>query len=232
MEIKCIITDDEPVARKGIRQYIEKIEFLTLVEECEDALQLNSVLKSVQPDLLFLDIEMPHLTGLDFLANLTNPPRVIIISAHAEYALTGYELNVVDYLLKPVSFQRFLKAVNKVHAAMEVESSSGKEEYIFVKSNKQLRKIFIRDILFIESLENYIVIHTPESKDIVNMRLKSISNSLPVSLFLQVHRSFIINISHIKAVEYHQVIVGNHKIPIARALQEKVYSVIVNNKLI
>lgn len=232
MEIKCIITDDEPIARKGLKRYINKIDFLTVVGECEDAIRLNTMLKSVQPDLLFLDIEMPYLTGLEFLAGLQNPPKVIITSAHEEYALKGFDLDVVDYLLKPIPFQRFLKAVNKVHSILRIDSIDEEDVYIFVKSEKLLKKIYIKDILYIESMENYIIIHTPLSKEIVNTRLKSIVVSLPERNFLQVHRSYVINLSHIKAIEGNLLLVGGNKIPVARQLREEVYNVIINNHLV
>ena len=130
MEIKCIITDDEPIARKGLRRHIGKIDFLTIVGECEDAIQLNNMLNSVQADLLFLDIEMPDMSGLDFLESAQNTPKVIITSAYERYALRGYEFDVVDYLLKPISFSRFLKSVNKAHALMESTSKSEEPAYI------------------------------------------------------------------------------------------------------
>ena len=137
MKIKCIITDDEPIARKGLRGYIEKVDFLTLTGECEDAVQLNTILKTQEIDLLFLDIEMPEMTGIELLSNLTNPPKVIIVSAYEQYALKGYEFNVVDYLLKPVSFDRFIKSVNKIYDLLQTEQKE-KNDYIFVKSNKLL----------------------------------------------------------------------------------------------
>lgn len=234
MEIKCIITDDEPIARKGLKRYIGKIDYLTVIGECEDAIQLNTMLQSVQPDLLFLDIEMPHLTGLEFLASLRNPPKVIITSAHKEYALQGFELDVVDYLLKPIPFQRFLKAVNKVHALMEGElpEKEKEDEYIFVKSEKQLKKIYLKEILYVESLENYIIIHTLSSKEIVNTRLKSVLASLPEKYFLQVHRSYVVNLSQIKAIEGNQLLIAGDKIPVTRTLREQVYKAIINNRLI
>lgn len=234
MEIKCIITDDEPIARKGLKRYIGKIDYLTVIGECEDAIQLNTMLQSVQPDLLFLDIEMPHLTGLEFLASLRNPPKVIITSAHKEYALQGFELDVVDYLLKPIPFQRFLKAVNKVHALMEGELPEKKkeDEYIFVKSEKQLKKIYLKEILYVESMENYIIIHTLSSKEIVNTRLKSVLASLPEKYFLQVHRSYVVNLSQIKAIEGNQLLIAGDKIPVTRTLREQVYKAIINNRLI
>ena len=134
MKIKCIITDDEPVAREGLQSYVEKVDFLALTGVCEDAIQLNTLLKTEQPDLLFLDIEMPYLSGLDLLATLSNPPKVIITSAYEQYALKGYELDVTDYLLKPISFERFLKAVNKVHDLLQKETAPAAEEFLFVKS--------------------------------------------------------------------------------------------------
>lgn len=144
MEIKCIITDDEPIARKGLRRHIGKIDFLTIVGECEDAIQLNNMLNSVQADLLFLDIEMPDMSGLDFLESAQNTPKVIITSAYERYALRGYEFDVVDYLLKPISFSRFLKSVNKAHALMESTSKSEEPAYIFVKTERQLKRLYLK----------------------------------------------------------------------------------------
>ena len=232
MKIKCIITDDEPIARKGLRSYIEKIDFITLTGECEDAIQLNTMLKTAQPDLLFLDIEMPHISGLELLSSIHNPPKVIIISAYEQYALKGYELDVVDYLLKPVSFERFLKAVNKVHDLLEKEMKNTGEKYVFVKSDKQLKKILLREILFIESMENYITIYTTSSKEIVYTTLKHMLDSLPGENFLQVHRSYIANIEHIKSIEGNLLNIGTHKIPVARNLRDKVFNIILNNRLI
>ncbi|MDR1501715.1 MAG: LytTR family DNA-binding domain-containing protein [Prevotella sp.] len=232
MEIKCIITDDEPIARKGLRSYIEKIDFLTLTGECEDAIQLNTTLKTAQSDLLFLDIEMPHISGIELLSSIHNPPKVIIISAYEQYALKGYELDVVDYLLKPVSSERFLKAVNKVHDLLEKETKNTGEKYVFVKSDKQLKKILLKEILFIESMENYITIYTTSSKEIVYTTLKHMLDSLPGENFLQVHRSYIANIEHIKSIEGNLLNIGTHKIPVARNLRDKVFNIILNNRLI
>lgn len=232
MEIKCIITDDEPIARKGLCRYIHKIDFLVLAGECENAIQLNSMLKSVQPDLLLLDIEMPHLSGLDFLAELQNPPKVIITSAYEQYALRGYELDVVDYLLKPIPFARFLKAINKVHAQLESESKREEDAYIFIKTDKLLKKFYLKEILFIESMENYIIIYTLTSKDTANIRLKTILETLPEKSFMQVHRSYIVNLSYIQAIEGNQLIIGEHKIPVARPIREEAYKIIINNQLI
>ena len=214
MEIKCIITDDEPIARKGLRRHIGKIDFLTIVGECEDA------------------IEMPDMSGLDFLESAQNTPKVIITSAYERYALRGYEFDVVDYLLKPISFSRFLKSVNKAHALMESTSKSEEPAYIFVKTEKQLKRLYLKEIQFIEGMENYIVIHTLTSKEIVHLRLKSILETLPAQIFMQVHRSFIVNLSYVQAIEGNLLIIGEHKIPVSRSLREEVYKSIVNNQLI
>ena len=231
MKIKCIITDDEPVARKGLRGYIEKIDFLTLTGECEDAIQLNTLLKTQQVDLIFLDIEMPEMTGLELLSNLTNPPKVIIVSAYEQYALKGYEFEVVDYLLKPVSFDRFLKSANRIHDLLQTEQKDA-DDYIFVKSDKQLKKILFRDILFIESMENYVIIQTVSSKEIVYTTLKQIHESLPQDLFQQTHRSYIVNIDQVNAIDGNLLNVNSHKIPVARNLRDNVFNLILNNRLI
>ena len=232
MEIKCIVTDDEPIARKGLCGYIEKIDYLSLVGECEDAIQLNNLLKTEQPDLLFLDIEMPYLSGLDLLSSIQNPPKVIITSAYEKYALKGYELDVVDYLLKPIPFERFMKAVDKVYHLMEKESGKDANEHIFVKSDKQLKKILLEDILFIESMENYVNLYTSSSKEVVYSTLKLFLESLHRDYFLQVHRSYIVNIQHIQSIEGNMLHVGAYEIPIARNLREQVFNIILNNRLI
>ena len=235
MKMKCVITDDEPMARKGLRSYIEKIDFLTLIGECEDALQLNALLKTEKPDLIFLDIEMPHISGIDLLANIPNPPKVIIVSAYEQYALKGYELDVADYLLKPVNFDRFLKAVNKVYARFEQERKelpADAEEHIFVKSDKQLKKIILKDILFVESMENYVIIHNLSGKEVTYTTLKQIMEVLPASNFLQVHRSYVVNINRVQAIEGNMLDVCGHKIPVARNLRKEVFGVILKEKLI
>ena len=231
MKIKSIITDDEPLARKGLRSYIEKIDFLTLIGECEDAIQLNTMLKTQQVDLIFLDIEMPEMTGLELLSNLATPPKVIIVSAYEQYALKGYEFDIVDYLLKPVSFDRFLKSVNRVHDLLQTEQKKD-NGYIFVKSDKQLKKIMIKDILFIESMENYVIIQTVSCKEVVYTTLKQLYESLPQDIFQQIHRSYIVNIDQVNAIDGNQLNVTSYKIPVARNFRDKIYNLILNNRLI
>lgn len=200
--------------------------------ECENALQLNELLKKEQPELLFMDIEMPYINGIDFLSGIRNPPKVIITSAYEQYALKGYELNVTDYLLKPISFDRFLKAVNRVHELLQKEQESTPEPYLLVKTDKLLKKVTIQDILFIESMGNYVLIHTSSSKEITYSPLKSLLEFLPDNLFIQVHRSYIVQTSKVQAIEGNMLIIGTHKIPIARNLRDEVLNALLKDKLI
>lgn len=233
MQIKCIITDDEPIARKGLQGYIEKIDFLTVVGECEDAIQLNTLLKDQRVDLVFLDIEMPKMTGLELLSNLINPPKIIIVSAYEQYALKGYDFDVVDYLLKPVSFDRFLKSVNRVHDLLQIEQKDDRDnDFVFVKSDKVLKKILFKDILFIESMENYVIIQTIMSKEVVYTTLKQLYKSLPQDIFQQIHRSYIVNIHQIDAIVGNLLKVNSYKIPVARNFRDAIYEIIIKNHLI
>lgn len=231
MKIKCIITDDEPMARKGLRGYIEKIDFLTLLGECEDAIELNTMLKMQQVDLIFLDIEMPEMTGIELLSNLTNPPKVIIVSAYEQYALKGYEFDVVDYLLKPVSFERFMKSVNRIHDLLQMEQKE-EDDYIFVKSDKQLKKILFKEILFIESMENYVIIQTSLYKEVVYTTLKQLYESLPQNVFQQTHRSYIVNMEKVTVIDGNQLTIPPYKIPVARNFRDTIFNLILNNRLI
>lgn len=232
MQIKCVITDDEPTACEGLRRYVEKVDFLSLMAVCEDAMQLNTFLQTQHPDLLFLDIEMPYLSGLELLASLAHPPHVIITSAYEQYALKGYELDVTDYLLKPISFERFLKAVNKVHNLLQQEERLEKTtEFIFVRSDRQMHKVFLKDILIVEGLENYVYIYTENSKLLVRSTMKRMAEVLPNEVFLQVHKSYLINQEKIDMIDGNQIVVGQHTIPVARNFREEVFARIIRNTL-
>ncbi|GAA6765602.1 LytTR family DNA-binding domain-containing protein [Flavobacterium sp. CGRL1] len=232
MKLKCIITDDEPMARKGIRGYIEKTDFLSLTAECETAIELNSLLKKESADVIFLDVEMPGLTGMEFLSSASNLPKIIIVSAYEHYALKGFEMDVFDYLLKPVSYERFLKSVNKLFDEKQKEFNSVQTEYIFIKTDKKTKKIMIRDILFIESMENYILIHTANSKETVYCTLKIIAENLPSDLFFQPHRSYIANFEHVSAVEGNIIEIGKHKIPLSKNLKDDIYNKYITGNFI
>ena len=202
------ICDDSAEARQYMLQLCQKyyenntdaFEY-QMYKNAEEVLEYCNDEENQKIDILFLDIEMPDMSGLDFLESAQNTPKVIITSAYERYALRGYEFDVVDYLLKPISFSRFLKSVNKAHALMESTSKSEEPAYIFVKTEKQLKRLYLKEIQFIEGMENYIVIHTLTSKEIVHLRLKSILETLPAQIFMQVHRSFIVNLSYVQAIE-------------------------------
>lgn len=230
MKIKCVITDDEPTACEGLQRYVERVDFLSLMTVCEDAIQLNTFLQTAQPDLLFLDIEMPYLSGLELLASLTHPPHVIITSAYEKYALKGFELDVTDYLLKPISFDRFLKAVNKVHNIMQQEERlEESSNYLFVRSDRQMHKVFLKDVVAIEGLENYVCIYTESSKLLVRSTMKRMVEVLPKGFFLQVHKSYVINLEKIDKIDGNRIIVGQHAIPIARNFRDEVFTRILKN---
>ncbi|MEA4809614.1 LytR/AlgR family response regulator transcription factor [Macellibacteroides fermentans] len=232
MKLKCIITDDEPIARKGLQSYVERIDFLELVGVCEDAIQLNNQLKSQQADLLFLDIEMPYMTGIELLNSLSNPPKVIITSAYAEYAIKGYDLEVSDYLLKPISFDRFLKAVNKVYDQLISSQTPVVQDYLFVKTNLKLEKIRFNDMRFIEGVENYVAIYTSDGKIITHTTLRTILQKLPPERFVQVHKSYLVNIDKIDSIEGNLLGIGKNKIPLSRTYKETALEIILKNKLL
>ena len=220
-KITCIITDDEPMARKGLQGYVEKIDFLQLTGLCEDALQLNTLLKQQPVDLLFLDIEMPYITGIDFLQQTPHPPKVIFTTAYEQYAIRGYELDVLDYLLKPVPFERFLKAANKAFDYFQ-PSPAAEQSYVFIKTDSRLEKIKFADILFAEAMENYVAIYTTEKKFITHSTLKGLQESLPAHSFVQPHKSYLVNMHAIGAVEGNILHIGKYQVPISKYQKEEV----------
>ena len=228
--LKCVITDDEPVARKGLKSYVEKTGTLQLVGVCEDAMALNTLLHEVEVDLVFLDIEMPYLNGIEWLKAAQNPPKVIFTTAYEQYALKGYELEVVDYLLKPISFERFLKAVNKAIARC-IPAVSPDDKYFFVKSEGKYVKLAWQDILYIESMENYVRIHQQSGKHIVHITLKAVMEQMPAG-FIQIHKSVIVNMAAVSGVTGNMVEIGSTQLTIARGLKDGVMEKLVNNKLL
>lgn len=220
-KITCIIIDDEPMARKGLQGYVEKIDFLHLSGLCEDALQLNTLLKQQPVDLLFLDIEMPYITGIDFLQQTSNPPKVIFTTAYEQYAIRGYELDVLDYLLKPVSFDRFLKAANKAFDYFQASPAAG-QQHMFIKTDSRLEKIRFEDILFAEAMENYVAVYTADKKFITHSTLKGLQENLPVDMFIQPHKSYLVNLNAIVAVEGNILHVGKYQVPVSKYQKEEV----------
>ena len=231
-KIKCIITDDEPFARKGLQGYAAQMDFLDLRGVCENAVELNSMLKREPVELLFLDIEMPYLTGIDFLKNFAGSTKVIFTTAYEKYALQGFELEVLDYLLKPISFERFLRAANKAFDYFRGQQALPAEDYIFVKADNKLEKIQFGDILFAEALENYVAIYTREKKVITHLTLKKLQEKLCEPGFVQPHKSYVIAIDKIKSIEGNILHIDQYQVPISKYQKEEVMAKIVNSKLL
>ncbi|SEW39981.1 two component transcriptional regulator, LytTR family [Chitinophaga sp. YR573] len=233
MKIKCIVTDDEPFARKGLQGYIEKVDFLELTGVCENAIELNSMLKQQEADVLFLDIEMPYMSGIELLKNLTNPPKVIFTTAYEKYAMEGYELEVLDYLLKPISFERFLKSANKIYDYFKQQQQGAPaEDYFFVKADNKLEKISIADILFIEAMENYIAIYIKDRKIITHLTLKMIQERLPVADFVQPHKSYLVAMNKIDSIEGNVLHIAQFQVPVSKYQKEDLLMKVLNNRML
>ncbi len=233
MRLNCVITDDEPFAVKGLVKYVQDIDFLNLVGTCENAMELNSLLQRVKIDLVFLDIQMPHITGLEFIKSLKSPPLVIFTTAYDKYAIESFELDVVDYLLKPIPFSRFLKAATKAFQYFQLLHQQNKPaDYFFIKCNYRLEKILLNEILYVESMQNYVHVITPRGKFTTHLTLKALKEQLNESSFIQTHQSYIIAIDKIEAIEGNQVIIDKYKIPISKYLREQVLESIVNRNLL
>lgn len=225
MNLTCLIVDDEPLARNLLSDYVKKIPSLNLVGTCEGSLEAMEFLKSNSVDLLFLDIKMPELTGIGLLKSITKKPMVIFTTAYSEYALEGYELDVIDYLLKPITFERFIKAINKVQAHVTttrpaVAPQLLADDFIFVKDGTKLVKIMTNDILYVEGLKDYVTIHTTTQKVVSLQRLKSLEEQLPSSLFIRTHNSFIVSLRAIKSVHKNEVEIGNTFIPVGETYRK------------
>lgn len=218
--MKCIIVDDEPLAIEVIESYVERIDSLELVGKFRNAIKAFDYIQSgEQVDLIFLDIQMPKLTGIEFLKTLTNPPKVIFTTAYRDYALEGFELEVLDYLLKPISFDRFMKAVSKaLNQSKEVEISSSAEgdDFIFFKCDKKMIRVGLKDILYIESIKDYVKIKTAEKEVVTHQKISVLETKLPANHFIRVHRSFIINIPKIESYSASEIELNNESIPVGR----------------
>ncbi len=236
MKTKCLIIDDEPLARDLMRSHIEKLENFEICAECGDAMKALQELHNHKVDLMFMDIQMPQITGIEFLKTLKNPPKVIITTAYREYALDGFELDVVDYLLKPITFERFLKSVNKyyqttqdeVKSMQSVSTSNGvtEEAFIYVKENKKVVKVHLSDILYVEGLSEYVQIYTPGKKIITKTSMTNMSDKLPDDNFMRIHKSFIVSLTKIEAFTSSSIEVPGKELPIGRSYKNSVLEVL------
>lgn len=238
MKINCIIIDDEPLARKGLMEYIADIDFLHLTGEFDNPLKASELISRGDVQLFFLDIQMPKITGIDFFKTLAHAPPVIFTTAYPQYALDGFELNALDYLVKPISFDRFLKAALKAKEYYEVreknvvEAATNAVGYFFIKADSKLVKLIFDDILFAEALQNYVVIHTKDKKYITYLTFKSVEEYLPAGKFIKTHKSFIVSAEKIESIEGNIIRVGAHEIPISRNLKEEVMDTLLKGKFL
>jgi DNA-binding LytR/AlgR family response regulator len=223
--------DDEPLARELIRDYVAKLENFEVVAECGDAMKALNTLRTKQVDLIFLDIQMPQINGIEFLKTLKHPPCVILTTAFHEYALDGFELDVVDYLLKPITFERFLKSVNRFYQMNQdgiqligkhAGGKSSDDTFIYLKENKKVVKIYISDIKYIEGLSEYVQIYTDKRKVIVKASLAQMEETLPAAQFLRIHKSYIVSVNRIEAFTAHTVEIQNKELPIGRSYKNVV----------
>jgi DNA-binding LytR/AlgR family response regulator len=233
MKTKCLIVDDEPLARELIRGHVEKLENVEIVAECSDAMKALNILREKQVDLIFMDIQMPQITGIEFLKTLKHPPKVIITTAYREYALEGFELDVVDYLLKPITFERFLKSVNKYYQMNQdevqvVTSNSADrlsdESFIYIKENKKVVKVYLTEIKYIEGLSEYVQIFTEKRKIITKTSMAQMEEKLPSDSFLRIHKSFIVSIGKIEAFTANTIEIQGKELPIGRSFKNGVLS--------
>lgn len=237
MKLKCIIIDDEPVARKILQEFIEEIDFLELIGEAENPLKAMTLLNDNDIDLIFLDINMPKINGIDFLKNSKNTANVIMTTAYAQYAVESYSLDVLDYLVKPIPFDRFLKACNKAKKINRLRKNiqtqpSNPDDHFFIKCNTQIEKVFYNDLLYAEAMLNYVMLYTNSKKMMVYLTIKNLEKQLPSDIFIKVHKSFIVNKTKIKSIEGNILDIGNEKITISQNLREKVIAEIVKDKMI
>jgi DNA-binding LytR/AlgR family response regulator len=241
MKLNCIIVDDEYLARNYLRDYVHKIPQLELLGDFNSPLKAMEVIKTGEVDLLFLDIQMPDITGIEFLKTMDRAPHVVLTTAYEEYALEGYELNVVDYLLKPFSFERFLKAVNKVQELEEknrkaLASEPGqvmqkpqlKEDHLIIRADRKLYKVNYEDLVYIEGQKAYVTFHTKKKNITALASLKELEEQLPSSHFIRIHKSYIVSIHEIESLEGNLVGIGGQRLPVSKSYRpavEKVFGI-------
>ena len=228
--MNCVIIDDEELARDGLARYVAKVDFLTLVGSYSNALTATQAIREQAVDLMFLDIQMPHLTGIDFLKNLTNPPLVIFHTAFPSFALEGYQLDVIDYLVKPITFERFHKAAAKAYdyfqlknpPASSSQTGNTAPSYQFIKCENRYEKVVYDEVMYVEAMQNYSVIQTLTGKLTTLTSLKKMEGFFPTDQFLRVHKSYIISLARVEAIEGHQVKIGQKMIPLGKNVRDQV----------
>lgn len=236
-DLNCIIVDDEPIAREGMENLISKTSGLKLDGMFESAEAASAHLKDNSVDLIFLDIEMPEINGIEFARTIPDKTLVIFTTAYSEYAMDSYEVDAVDYLVKPIEPERFRKAVNKAiqyYSLLKNAESEGidtEDDFIFVKSDRRYFKVYYSDILYIEGLKNYVVIHTEKKKIVTKIYLSTMSELLPPKIFFRINKSYIVNLSKIDSFDNNDVFINEHEIAIGAAYRDELYTILMSRKL-
>ena len=231
MKLHCVIVDDEPLAITIIEGYLKKIPYIEIIGKFDNALPVYEFLKENSVDLLFLDVEMPNITGVDFLKSLSSPPAVIFTTANKSYAIDGFDLNVEDYILKPVTFERLLKSVNRVYEKINqktIKDKNSTDEFLYLKENKKMVKVYYKNILYLESVKDYVKVVTTCKTVITKQQLGYFESILDKSRFLRIHRSFIISSDKVDAYSLSGIDIGNTELPIGRKYKEDVIKVLDN----
>lgn len=235
--IKCLVIDDEPLARSSIVDFIEKVDFLEVIGSCASALEAAKYIQQGQVDLMFLDINMPYLSGLEFLDSLDHPPLAIFTTAYSEHALEGYRLQIVDYLLKPITFQRFYQAALKARQHYLMSLAATKQQtptdtFLYVRQEDGFQKISWVDILYIEGMQNYVKLHFKSQVLIIHQTMISLEETLPKENFFRIHKSFLINIAHIDSISGGRLFINGHQLPISRTRKEELLKEVVYKNLL
>ena len=228
-KLSCIIVDDEPVARKILHEFVDQVPFMDLHGKFENAMKAEAFLKNNVVDLIFLDIEMPKVSGLQFLQRMHIESMVILTTAFPQYALEGYELDIIDYLLKPFALSRFLKAVQKAKDYYQMKNRTAgalPSSYIFIKSEKRIEKIELNDILYAESVGNYVSVYTENKKIVAYLTMKSLESQLPADDFIKIHQSYLVNYSKIEAIEGNEIKIGCKSLPMSRNYRDTVMKIV------
>lgn len=235
----CIVVDDEPLARQGMEMSISQVSSLQLLGSFSNALAAADFLRKQDVDLMFLDINMPELNGLDFLKSLREAPLVIFTTAYPQYALESYELDAIDYLVKPIRVERFLKAVNKAenHLKLLQQDAGNKverieDDYVFIKADRKFFKIYFKDILYIEGLKDYVVIYTVDNKIITSMNVKAIAAQLPSLIFARVSKSYIVNVRHISSFDNELIYIQQNEIPLGQSFKDEFMRTYIEGKIV
>jgi DNA-binding LytR/AlgR family response regulator len=224
MKVSCLVVDDIGMNRELMIDLISSLDFLAVAGTCESALEAINSVKESEPDVVFLDIEMPGMTGLEFVKALVNPPLIVMTTSHKEFASEGFELNVFDYLVKPIARERFVKCANKIYEYFKHKKTTGRPDQIFIKSNNKYVRIKLKEILYVEAMRDFVVVYTDKAKLVTLMNLKEFTTLLPGDQFLRIHRSYVVPVERVESIEGNMVRIMNHEIPIGESYRSRVMS--------